>query len=60
MMNPLAAFPTLPPTIVQGLDLETGDNSGVKSGGEWFSGGGLPGLAKGPSYISEALANTVF
>ena len=62
-MHPLATFPTVPPTIAQGIDLENGDNSGVTSGGEWlstFSGGGLPGLAEGPSRISEALANKVF
>jgi hypothetical protein len=59
-MHPLATFPTVSPTIAQGLDLENDDNSGVKSGGEWFSGGGLPGLAEGPSHISEALANKVF
>lgn len=58
-MHPLAAFPTVPPAVVQGLDLENGGGSSVKDEGEWLTNGHVAGLADWPSCISEALENTV-
>ena len=61
IMHPLAAFPTVPPTVSQAFNfnLENNYDSGSK-GEEWFNDGHLVGLAKGlPSGISEAQAHEV-
>jgi len=53
-MHPLAAFPTVPPTLTQDLNANS-DDSGAKSEEEWLNDGHFAGLAKGPpSCISEA------
>ena len=53
-MHPLAAFPTVPPTMSQDIDNANGDNSGVESEDGWLDDGHL-----GPAHISAALANEV-
>ena len=61
-MHPLAAFPTVPPTVIQDLNFNhaSGDDSGAKSKEEWFNDGHLAGQAEGlPSSIPEARAYEV-
>ena len=53
--HPLAAFPTVPPTLSQDIDNANGDDSGVESEDGWYD----DGHSAGPTHISEALANEV-
>ena len=55
-MHPLAAFPTVPHAVIQGLDVANSDGSSIKNEEEWFTNGWVAGLADASS---EALANTV-
>lgn len=60
-MHPLAAFPTVPPTITQGLDLahSASDDISAKSEEEWSNDWHVAGLAEQASCISGALSNKV-
>ena len=58
-MHPLAAFPTVPSTVIQDLNPVNGNDSGANTKEEWFNDGHLAGLAGGLSYISGAPANEV-
>lgn len=58
-MHPLAAFPTVPPTVIQDLNTANSDDSGAKNEEECFNDWHIAGLAGGPFVISGAQANEV-